>query len=475
MKKRIFSRLMAMVMALSLLSTTALTVDLNQAFVDDESNWSEEYGRKYITLTDSEYTVTEDITTDRTLKFSHPDGNGYGLPQFETTPDLKGHTIDHGGTDGSVIQVANGTTLTIKDTSAKESGKITGGNGSFGGGVELVGSGASLILEGGNITENKADKGGGIGSGGGADFIMSGGSITDNEANENSGAVYLVCGGTFTMTGGIITRNVAAGPDQDSKVIVDGVRACIGSISGDAVVCGNGADGKGINATYDYYCKDVETHHHYLPATCTQPETCQGCGDTQGEPLGHTPSTPVRENEVSAQPGFPGSYDEVVYCTVCGEELSRSTHTIPALPMPIDFGDGTGTGAGTDTTITDEATPLAGILTLADLLNALYEHEEIEDSVLPEDFQWADHVYAQAIYWGLEKALVVDTEDDPLDPDEVLTVGLLREVLVNFAGYKGIDLTVTLDGRDEDLVLDLGERLGAFYKELEEALTGKAA
>ena len=28
--------------------------------------------------------------------------------------------------------------------------------------------------------------------------------------------------------------------------------------------------------------------HHWLPATCTEPEICTICGETQGTPLGHT-------------------------------------------------------------------------------------------------------------------------------------------------------------------------------------------
>ncbi|MGX8692263.1 MAG: extracellular solute-binding protein [Clostridia bacterium] len=45
----------------------------------------------------------------------------------------------------------------------------------------------------------------------------------------------------------------------------------------------------------------------------------------------HTPGDPVRENEVAATCEVNGSYDEVVYCTVCHEELSRKTVTIPAI------------------------------------------------------------------------------------------------------------------------------------------------
>ena len=45
---------------------------------------------------------------------------------------------------------------------------------------------------------------------------------------------------------------------------------------------------------------------------------------------GHTSGAAVRENEIAATCGKAGSYDSVVYCTVCNEEISRKTETIPA-------------------------------------------------------------------------------------------------------------------------------------------------
>lgn len=48
----------------------------------------------------------------------------------------------------------------------------------------------------------------------------------------------------------------------------------------------------------------------------------------------HTPAAAVEENRVDAKAGQPGSYDKVVYCATCGEELSREKVTIPALPTP---------------------------------------------------------------------------------------------------------------------------------------------
>ena len=48
------------------------------------------------------------------------------------------------------------------------------------------------------------------------------------------------------------------------------------------------------------------------------------------EVMEHQPGSPVVENRVEATCETDGHYDNVVYCTVCGEELSRETVTIPA-------------------------------------------------------------------------------------------------------------------------------------------------
>ena len=75
-------------------------------------------------------------------------------------------------------------------------------------------------------------------------------------------------------------------------------------------------------------------------ATCTEAgytgdEICTKCGETvkTGEEipaLGHTSAEAVRENEVAATCTEAGSYDEVVYCSVCGEEISRETKNVEA-------------------------------------------------------------------------------------------------------------------------------------------------
>lgn len=47
--------------------------------------------------------------------------------------------------------------------------------------------------------------------------------------------------------------------------------------------------------------------------------------------LGHFMSAPIKENERDATCTEKGSYDEVVYCSVCQKEVSRKAKTLKAL------------------------------------------------------------------------------------------------------------------------------------------------
>ena len=70
--------------------------------------------------------------------------------------------------------------------------------------------------------------------------------------------------------------------------------------------------------------------HDWADADCNTAKTCKTCGATEGEALGHTEAEAVKENEVAATCGKAGSYDEVVYCSVCEAELSREKKTVAA-------------------------------------------------------------------------------------------------------------------------------------------------
>ena len=65
-------------------------------------------------------------------------------------------------------------------------------------------------------------------------------------------------------------------------------------------------------------------------ATCTQDQVCTVCGDVLVEKKGHTAGEAVQENVKPATCTEAGSYEQVIFCTVCGEELSRTPVTVEA-------------------------------------------------------------------------------------------------------------------------------------------------
>ena len=88
------------------------------------------------------------------------------------------------------------------------------------------------------------------------------------------------------------------------------------------------------------------TDHAGKSPTCTEPgwaayQTCSRCGYSTYQDLpalGHTPGEPARENEIATTCTEAGSYDEVVRCAVCGEELSREAVVTAALGHTWDSG-----------------------------------------------------------------------------------------------------------------------------------------
>ena len=78
-----------------------------------------------------------------------------------------------------------------------------------------------------------------------------------------------------------------------------------------------------------YTCGNIDcTAHVYFHG---ETKELISFANTKVPALGHTEGVVVVENEVAADCVNGGSYDEVVYCTVCGEELSRKTITVEAL------------------------------------------------------------------------------------------------------------------------------------------------
>ena len=94
-------------------------------------------------------------------------------------------------------------------------------------------------------------------------------------------------------------------------------------------------------------CNHDLVHHDGKDPTCTETgyksyDTCTRCDYTTYEEipaLGHKESSVVIENNILPTCTTKGSYDEVIYCSVCEEKLSRVHKEVEALGH--DFGDWT--------------------------------------------------------------------------------------------------------------------------------------
>lgn len=117
----------------------------------------------------------------------------------------------------------------------------------------------------------------------------------------------------------------------------------------------------GVHAWGDWAPNDAATHIR----------TCANGGETETE--NHVAAPAVDENVVPAQVGADGSKDVVVYCSVCGYEISRTPEVIPALTENFTFdryeiaadhqsakaifiGDSTGTVDEREATVTSDTT-----------------------------------------------------------------------------------------------------------------------
>ena len=142
--------------------------------------------------------------------------------------------------------------------------------------------------------------------------------------------------------------------------------------------------------------------------TCTESGKtvikCSVCGENISETeipaLGHTSGEAVEENRVEPTCTEKGSFDSVVYCSVCEEELSRETKSIPAkghrfgdwkvTTEPTMTTDGVKVRECSDCDVTEDGTvPKTGIaITLTDS-NGIVVRETVVDGDVTE-FEIAD-------------------------------------------------------------------------------------
>ena len=232
--------------------------------------------------------------------------------------DLNGKTLTTCAVDGNYDIVVKGD-LTLKNGNIMVSGWY---------GIGVTGK---LTVESGSISA-AGDNDYLIGNWG--EVVIHDGEFTGqyNCVNNFSGTVT-INGGTF-----ITEETDATGYYEPADVLGNsGVTISGGSFSKD-VEDAYLAEGCCEQLTDGFYVVD---QHDYEAAvtepTCTEDGcttyTCSRCGDSYTETIsstGHTAGEAVVENEVAATCTTDGSYDTVVYCSVCDAELSRETIVVSA-------------------------------------------------------------------------------------------------------------------------------------------------
>ena len=166
----------------------------------------------------------------------------------------------------------------------------------------------------------------------------------------------------ISMTAVDPVRFSVSGGENDVIAAVNGVEAAARSLTADPKYYDESVY---INLSVIFLCPDHEhvpgetVRENEVPATCASDGSydevvyCTVCGaelsrgTKTAAKLAHTPGEEVKENEVPATCTAMGSYDKVVYCTVCGEQISRTATAVPTVPH--DWGEQVVTKEPTDT------------------------------------------------------------------------------------------------------------------------------
>ena len=215
--KKLLATIMALVLALTLLPTTALATDSETKEVANANDLTSALSATGVT--------TIKLTSDLTVTGS------VGLTNKTVTIDLNGHSItrskDNANSSDELIYPAlniSGGKVTLKDSSSNNAGKISI---SVSNGVAeatkaaavLLDSKAELTVEGGTLTATADDNTNvvGVWVKGNSTFTMTGGKVAAGNAEyaNKSYGVYIDgaanSASSFTLTGGEITANAAVG------------------------------------------------------------------------------------------------------------------------------------------------------------------------------------------------------------------------------------------------------------------------
>jgi len=246
-----------------------------------------------------------DTLIDLTGNIEIPAGESLGAMVAVTVPEGVQITVNSGATlscglenHGTIAVLSGGNLYTTQGGAIRNHNRIT------------INEGAVM----------KSQMGGKIINQSGATLVMNGTCYCGCIGLEGNDICWLINEGNFSGTGSIKLYEAAHDwmPIADMEDLISKVAA---QISGAETT-------PTVSAQLEHEWGDWE---QTKAPTCTQAgeetATCSICRETKTQPvapLGHSPKEAVRENEVAATCTHKGTYEEVIYCSVCGEELSRA-------------------------------------------------------------------------------------------------------------------------------------------------------
>ena len=270
---------------------------------------------------------------------------------------MEGSALTLSGTElnvtgpGGLMGDCEGESLNINYSTVNVSAKVPGwAIYDFNGGVTLK----DVLIR---IPDNGQFINGTVYDGNGADVsrVTIGPAVPVSGVTLDLSEITLTEGGSAALTAQVepldaTDKSCTWSTSDQSVVTVDGGGVVTAVGRGAAYVIVRTADGHYIaSCLVTVLCAHTSrTYTAERPASCTEEgwdaySACDSCGqlfDAAGNEIDgipyrdvipHTGGTPVRENEIGAGCETEGSYDEVVYCTACGIELSRENKSVPAL------------------------------------------------------------------------------------------------------------------------------------------------
>lgn len=476
--------------------------------------------KAYMNEGEAQFTMNGGTISNNTASGTDANGNiiggggGIGALLYNEAEATKYNTIEvNGGTitgnraeiDGAGIYASN-VNVSVKDStiSGNVADNIQGkGSVQHGGGIYLNGDKGTANVSNTTISNNEATWGGGIYTQNKSTLTLVGGEISENTAQvgggifaSNSTATIGKTSKVFDNTAETHSDDVYSNGTKLTLYIVDGMNATLGE-DGKPITGwykdGSTRWGDGYNEldlpfkpgtvySSGIFCLKA-AHDEYFDVVYTDGADGTLFADQKYE-VENENSVPVFSGEIPSRPGY-----TFAGWLVDGENFDPATGTVTGTltlvaawiqnpvtvdPETPDLPDDTG-----ETEIDDQAIPLAaGPVTRAEFIDYLWRHEgePASDGVctftdVPEDHQfvlalaWAEQNGIAEAYLGAE-----GHEDGTFEPDELVTVGDVREFLGNFAGVFGtnavvVDELTTLASDDGEAVLNCDQVLAEFFGE----------